>query len=114
MALTADQTLPATSRYHGVGTARHRLVDGREVAYLKRRFLPQPGRFAVIGEHLVEEGDRMDLIAARHLGDPLQFWRICDANTAMHPDALTAPDRVGTRLRIALPEGVPGMSDALR
>ncbi|MGD2083549.1 MAG: LysM domain-containing protein [Chromatiales bacterium] len=112
MTVTADLTFPATSRYHGIGTAKRTLPDGREVAYLKRRFLPPPDRFAVIAEHRVEEGERMDLIAARYLSDPLQFWRICDANAAMHPDDLTAPDRVGTRLRITLPEGVPGMADA--
>ena len=35
------------------------------------------------------QGDRLDNIAARYLGDPEQFWRICDANGAMRPDELT-------------------------
>ena len=55
------------------------------------------------------EGERPDTIAAAHLGDPEQFWRICDANSALHPDELVAD--VGRRLRITLPEGVPGMTD---
>ena len=35
---------------------------------------------------------------AQYLGDPEQFWRICDANDAMRPDDLTA--EVGRRLLI--------------
>ena len=35
------------------------------------------------------------------LGDPEQFWRICDANDAMHPlDMTSEPGRI---LRIAVP-----------
>ena len=42
--------------------------------------------------------------------DPEQFWRLCDANAAMRPDELT--ESVGRRLRITLPEGIPGVSNA--
>lgn len=111
MKVTMDLTFPATSRYHGIGTRTRKLTDGREVAYLERRFLPDPKDFALLAEHRVEQGDRIDLITARYLNDPLQFWRVCDANAAMRPDDLTTEDRVGTRLRITLPEGVPGMPD---
>ena len=38
-------------------------------------------------------GDRLDLITARTLGDPEQFWRICDANDALDPDDLAEPGR---------------------
>jgi hypothetical protein len=38
------------------------------------------------------------------------FWRICDANRAMRPGALT--ETIGSRLRITLPEGIPGTEDA--
>ena len=37
---------------------------------------------------------------------PRQFWRVCDANAAMRPDELT--ETIGRRLRITLPEGIPG------
>ena len=40
------------------------------------------------------------------LGDAEQFWRICDANRAMRPDELT--ETTGRRLRITLPEDIPG------
>ena len=53
-------------------------------------------------EITVNQGDRLDLITANTLGDPEQFWRICDANDAMHPGELTAVP--GRRLRVAVPQ----------
>lgn len=98
-----------TSRYAGLEIARIE-IDGETHAYVRRRFVPLPERLAIIGEHTVAQGERLDHIAARYLGDPELFWRVCDANRAMHPDALTAT--IGRRLDIALPEGVPGMPNA--
>ena len=63
-------------------------------------------RFAAVQEHAVAEGDRLDNVAARYLGDPELFGRICDANRALRPDALL--ETIGRRLRITLPEGLPG------
>lgn len=100
---------PPNSRYAGTPTARLELPDGRSAVYLRRRLVPRPERFALLREHTVVQGDRLDLLAARHLGDPELFWRICDANGAMRPDELT--ETIGRRLRITLPEGVPGASD---
>jgi len=100
---------PPTSRYHGIETAELQLAPGQVVVYLRRRLLPQPERFALLAEHLVVDGDRLDNITARHLTDPEQFWRIADANAAMRPDALT--ETIGRRLRITLPEGIPGAPD---
>lgn len=94
------------SRYSTVGTAGYHRPDGSTVVYLRRRMLPAPDRFALLREHAVTQGDRPDNIAAQYLGDPEQYWRICDANGVMRPDELTAT--VGRRIRIALPEGVPG------
>ena len=101
---------PPNSRYAGLKTKTLEIPDGRAVAYLERRFLPAPERFALLSEHAVVEGDRLDNIAARHLGDPEQFWRLCDANGAMRPDEVT--ETIGRRLRITLPEGVPGAPGA--
>jgi hypothetical protein len=97
---------PANSRYHNVEIARYVLPDGTEVPYLRRRFVPQPEAHSLLQEHVVVQGDRIDNLAARFLGDPEQFWRICDANRAMRPAALT--EEIGRRLRITLPEGIPG------
>ncbi len=100
---------PANSRYHGIARATLSTADGRNHTYLRRRFIPPPGRFAVIHMHQVVAGDRLDVLAANYIGDPELFWRICDANNAMRPEDLTR--EVGRRLRITLPEGVPGSSN---
>lgn len=102
-----DSLYPPVSRYHGVPVASTTGPDGRPVAYLRRRFVPAPERFATVSEHAVEQGDRLDRLAARYLGDPLLFWRIADANGAVRPDELT--EQPGQRLRITLPEGLPGL-----
>jgi hypothetical protein len=103
---SATTPFPPTSRYHRTPIARLTSADGREIVYLKRRFVPPPERFALLQEHTVTEGERLDHIAARAFGDPEQFWRICDANGAIRPDELLEP--IGRRLRITLPEGLPG------
>jgi hypothetical protein len=100
----------ANSRYHLVTTKMLELPDGRVLTYLARRFVPAPARFAPVQEHEVVEGDRLDNVTARYLGDPEQYWRVCDANAAMRPDELT--ERIGRRVRITLPEGIPGAPNA--
>ena len=97
---------PTNSRYQSIETAKLTQPGGTEIAYLKRRFVPQPERFTLLQTHAVVEGDRLDNISARYLGDPEQFWRVCDANRAMRPNELT--EEIGRRLRITLPEGIPG------
>ncbi|MFL6216660.1 MAG: LysM domain-containing protein [Blastocatellia bacterium] len=106
----ATNNFPFTSRYYGTETAQFETADGKKIVYLRRRFVPPPERFALLQEHAVTEGERLDRITARYLGDPEQFWRVADANRAMRPDALT--ETVGRRLRITLPEGIPGNLDA--
>lgn len=98
--------LSPTSRYAYTGRASLEVGEDQTILYLRRRFLPPADSLAEIGRHTVQEGERLDQIAARHLGDPEQFWRICDANSAMLPEALTAA--AGRTLRITLPEGVQG------
>ena len=99
---------PATSRYHGLEIAQFTRADGTIASYVRRRFVPAPEKLALLQEHTIQQGDRLDLLASRHLGDPELFWQICDANRAMRPNELVkTPGRV---LRITLPEGVPGGS----
>jgi hypothetical protein len=38
------------------------------------------------------------------------YWLICDANGAIRPDELV--ETPGATLRITMPQGVPGMSNA--
>lgn len=95
----------ATSRYFGLPTATLHVSEQKDIVYLLRRFLPSPSRFALLQEHVIVAGDRLDNVTALYLGDPEQFWRIADANAAMRPEDLTAV--IGRRLRITLPEGIP-------
>lgn len=98
------------SRYLGIATSTLTTSDGRTVAYVQRRFLPQPEQLAQLQQHTVHQGDRLDVIAAQYLGDPELFWRIADANRAMRAEDLTAV--IGRVLRICLPQGVPGSQNA--
>ena len=100
----------STSRYYGLDTASLTLEGGKTIVYLLRRFVPQPERFQLLQQHTVVQGDRLDNITARYLGDPLQFWRVCDANRAMRPEELM--EEIGQRIRITLPEGIPGATNA--
>lgn len=101
---------PPTSRYALTPTGCFVRADGTPVTYLKRRFVPAPEKFALLQWHRVVQGERLDNIAAHYLGDPEQFWRLCDANRALRPDELT--ETIGRRLAITLPEGIPGVPSA--
>jgi hypothetical protein len=91
-----------TSRYASIETATYTMPDGREVAYKRRRILPPGEALPLLAEVTVAQSDRLDLIASRTLGDSEQFWRVADANNAMHPLDLT--EVVGRVLRIPLPQ----------
>ena len=93
---------PPTSRYANIEIAKFVTADGREVVYLRRRFLPDLRTVIELAEHTVTEGDRLDNVTAQYLGDPEQFWRLGDANQEMKPDELTT--EIGRRLSIPLPQ----------
>lgn len=103
-------TLPPTSRYYSLEQKTLELPDGTIIAYLGRRIVPLPERFATLQMHVVKQGERPDLVAHQYLGDSEQFWRLCDANAVLHPEELT--EREGAEIRITLPEGIPGPSNA--
>jgi hypothetical protein len=105
-------TFPADSRYYGSSTLTYVTPTGQSITYLVRRIVPQPGapNFATVAKHVVRQGNRLDLIAAKYLADPLIFWLICDANGAVTPDDLVeTPGRI---LNITTPLGVPGAPNA--
>jgi hypothetical protein len=93
----------ATSRYAGIEIAKYITAEGEEIPYVRRRFIPPAGSDSQIAEHVVTQGERLDNITATYLGDPEQFWRVCDANNAMQPEELTA--EIGRRIKIALGQG---------
>ena len=102
-------TFQPTSRYYNIETADFVASDGRIVRYLRRRFLPPLDRFTLVQMVMVTEGDRLDNLSARYLGDAEQFWRLADANPVLRPEEL---EEIGRQMRVTLPEGIPGTPNA--
>jgi hypothetical protein len=96
--------LDPNSRYHHLEEAIYEAPDGRSTVYKRRRFLPQGEPIPELQAVIVGPQDRLDLIAARTLGDPLAFWQIADANNAMNPFDLVGPEEIGRRLKIPIPQ----------
>jgi len=93
------------SRYYNLNTATTEVTDSdgstRQVRYVQRRIIPPAEDTITIVEHTVTEGDRLDNITARYLGDPTEFWLICDTNNVLRPNELT--ETIGRMIKIALP-----------
>ena len=93
------------SRYAKVAEATLIVVaeggEARTIRWKRRRFIPEDEGALVLVEHQVRDGDRLDHVTARYLGDPTQFWRVCDANGALRPDELV--EVPGRRIKIVLP-----------
>jgi hypothetical protein len=86
------------SRYEHVPEAEITDLAGRTVRYKRMRFVPEAE--SALGE-TVREDDRPDLLAYRVLGDPEQFWRLCDLNRVQRPVDLT--DTAGRQVRVPAP-----------
>ena len=112
MGVVPSVSFPTDSRYYNSSTLTYTGPNGQPVTYLARRFVPQPGasNYSTVATHTVRQGDRLDLLAAKYLGDPLIYWLICDANGAIRPEQLV--ETPGKTLSITMPQGVPGLSNA--
>ena len=82
----------SNSRYAAMPQDIVTRADGRAVAVVR---LPLPGSPRLLGYHRRHAGQRLDLIASHYLADATAFWRLCDADDAVSPDALGARDLVG-------------------
>ena len=97
---TSDQApFPPSSRYHGQAIRRSSLPDGREVAFVARRFLPPLDAYQQNDVLRVQAGDRLDLLGAQYFGDPEAGWRVVEANGIRDPRE--ALQQTGSRLVIA-------------
>lgn len=94
-----------TSRYYKLDNALLHVTDAdsttRDIVYKKRRFIPDASGTVTLAQYTVTAGERLDVIVTRYLGDPLQFWRVCDTNKVLSPAELTA--EIGTVIRLSLP-----------
>jgi hypothetical protein len=82
------------SRYTNLSTYQVVKSDGTIVTVTR---LPLPAQPPILGLHPRQNGQRLDLIAYHFLNDATTFWRLCDANNSMMPDAL------GVHSLIAIP-----------
>jgi hypothetical protein len=93
-----------TSRYYNLPVATLTVIDrdgiAIEVRYLQRRFIPAIEGQTTLLEHRFTEGERLDNITARYLGDPTQFWRVCDSNAVLQPEQL---EQIGRVINITMP-----------
>lgn len=101
---TGAPTNPS-SRYYGAAVEQLTLADGTPVMYLRRRIIPQAATYASTQTYVISDGDRLDNLAAKFLGDPILYWMICDANVATDPDELTA--QAGHEIAIPVPSAAP-------
>jgi hypothetical protein len=74
------------SRYVKAETYQVTDARGRQVTVVAA---PAPPEQVLLGIHLLKQGERLDLLAARYLGDPAGYWRIAEQNNVMLPEALT-------------------------
>ena len=77
-------------------------ADGKLVAYLARRFLPDPDTLTIAGVAATAPGERLDLFSARVQGASTAWWRIADAHRLIDPAVLEDPPL--QRLKVPLPE----------
>lgn len=90
-----------TSRYAKLEIATFTASDGQVIAYVRRRFLPAVESLPLLAELPLQPRERLDNFTHRVLGDPLQFWRIADANLAINPFDL---EEDGRFLRVPVPQ----------
>lgn len=90
-----------TSRYANQEIVTHTDAAGRERSYVKRRFLPQGEALPLLALATIQPNERLDVLTYRTLGDPLQFWRVADANNAINPFDL---EEGGRALRVPVPQ----------
>lgn len=87
-----------SSRWDGAGTYQRTVGnDGVPLTLYAPRLAAVP---ATVLQHQVQAGDRLDLLAGRYFGDPLQYWRIVDANPTLDPDDLLEVGRM-----LLIPQG---------
>jgi nucleoid-associated protein YgaU len=100
-------TTNPSSRYYGAQIEDYVLPNGTPVKYLARRILPQPEIYTSLQNYVIVDGDRLDNLSAKFLGDPILYWMICDANGVTDPDELTSQEQIGRTIFLPLAANLP-------
>ncbi len=56
--------------------------------------VPERTEEVSIGSHILKQGQRIDHLAAKYIEDPAGYWRICELNGQMLPEALTEASEI--------------------
>lgn len=80
------------SRYSSNHTYALQRPDGTSITVVE---IPLPGPAVVQGYYRRIGFQRLDVIANAFLKDATAFWRLCDANNSVVPDALGARPLIG-------------------
>ncbi len=75
-----------SSRYAKADTYSVKDARGRNVTVVA---VPAPPAQVLLGIHVLRQGERLDLLAARYVNDPAGYWRIAEQNDVMLAEALT-------------------------
>jgi hypothetical protein len=79
------------SRYADLETYTVTDPRGRTVAVVS---VPDAPEEVSIGLHILRQGQRIDHLAYKYLDDPAGYWRICELNDVMLPEALTEAQEI--------------------
>jgi hypothetical protein len=89
------------SRYRDVPLRSRKRPDGTDEQFVGRRIIPGLERYTALDRVVTDGLTRIDGVAANAFGDPLLYWRICDANGEAEPQTATQP--AGRLLIIPMP-----------
>jgi hypothetical protein len=67
-------------------------LQGRTVTVTN---IPLPVDRSLLGYHRRQDLQRLDHIANAYLNDPTAFWKLCEMNQSICPDALAVHDLIG-------------------
>ncbi len=79
------------SRYASLETYTVTDCRGRIVAVVP---VPDAPEEVSIGLHILRQGQRIDHLAYKYLDDQAGYWRICELNDVMLPEALTEAQEI--------------------
>lgn len=74
----------STSRYSNSKILTYKNDSGKEILYKERRFISR-NQTLDLEDIKIEPYERLDNVSARVIGDPLQYWRICDSRIIFSP-----------------------------
>ncbi|UAK23292.1 hypothetical protein [Sphingomonas nostoxanthinifaciens] len=80
-----------SSRYARQTIQTYVAPDGEMVPYIGRRVIPDMDRYQPLDRHRTVAAERIDQVADGFYGDPLQYWRVCDANGVERPAEACMP-----------------------